>query len=314
MRRPLDLEQSEPGAGAAVSAVSQEHPLSAGLWLPASILVIVILPDLLARSWRQESPRLPSTSPNRLPPTPWIIQTSCCKPNHSGTLDWDGGEPQAFDPHSTTPSTAGERPTKQQWMVVRDRGPIEGGKGMLPLLPFTSSVLDAPQQYGNCSDSISAGDGVVRVSWLAAFPGVEQERRGCCENGRSWGVPANKPQGWHQGLGVSDLTTFLKFQGNFPYPKAQSGLKPLSHVGNQQLSVRHNDRDSLWDKQERQTTLLTPLVRATALVFPGGATPRCKPVRQCDKVSQSSVPTKVPERNNSARGTRRAMLLIGIEC
>ncbi|CAB1439001.1 unnamed protein product [Pleuronectes platessa] len=43
---------------------------------------------------------------------------------------------------------------------------------------------------------------------------------------------------------------------------------------------------------------------ATALVFPGGATPRCKPVRQCDKVSQSSVPTKVPERNNSARETR----------
>lgn len=62
-----------------VSGVSQEHPLSAVLWLPASILVIVILPDLLARSWRQESPRLPSASPSRLPPTPWIIQTSCCK-------------------------------------------------------------------------------------------------------------------------------------------------------------------------------------------------------------------------------------------
>ncbi|CAB1418126.1 unnamed protein product [Pleuronectes platessa] len=60
------------------------------------------------------------------------------------------------------------------------------------------------------------------------------------------------------------------------------------------------------EKQERQTTLLTPLVRATALVFPGGATPRCKPVRQCDMVSQSSVPTKVPERNNSARETRVA--------
>lgn len=51
------------------------------LWLPASILVIVILPDLLARSWRQKSQRFPSTSPNWLtiPPTPWIIQTSCCK-------------------------------------------------------------------------------------------------------------------------------------------------------------------------------------------------------------------------------------------
>lgn len=63
----------------AVSGVSQEHPLSAGLWLPASILVIVILPDLLARSWRQESPSLPSTSLSRLPPAPRIIQTSCCK-------------------------------------------------------------------------------------------------------------------------------------------------------------------------------------------------------------------------------------------
>lgn len=68
-----------PAHPVAVSGVSQEHPLSAGLWLPASILVIVILPDLLARSWRQESPRLPSTSPSRLPPTPRIIQTSCCK-------------------------------------------------------------------------------------------------------------------------------------------------------------------------------------------------------------------------------------------
>ncbi|CAB1459145.1 unnamed protein product [Pleuronectes platessa] len=63
-------------------------------------------------------------------------------------------------------------------------------------------------------------------------------------------------------------------------------------------------------KQERQTTLLTPLVRATALVFPGGATPRCKPVRQCDKVSQSSVPTKVPERNNSARETRLLKVMV----
>ena len=68
-----------PAHPVAVSGVSQEHPLSAGLRLPASILVIVILPDLLARSWRQESPRLPSTSQRRLPPTPRIIQTSCCK-------------------------------------------------------------------------------------------------------------------------------------------------------------------------------------------------------------------------------------------
>lgn len=68
-----------PAHPVAVSGVSQEHPLSLGLWLPASILVIVILPDLLARSWRQESPRLPSTSPSRLPPTPRIIHTSCCK-------------------------------------------------------------------------------------------------------------------------------------------------------------------------------------------------------------------------------------------
>lgn len=68
-----------PAHPVTVSGVSQEHPLSAGLWLPASILVIVILPDLLARSWRQESLRLPSTSPSRLPPTPRIIQTSCCK-------------------------------------------------------------------------------------------------------------------------------------------------------------------------------------------------------------------------------------------
>lgn len=49
------------------------------LWPPASVLVIVILPDLLARSWRQESPCLPSTSASQLPPTPRIIQTSCCK-------------------------------------------------------------------------------------------------------------------------------------------------------------------------------------------------------------------------------------------
>lgn len=63
----------------AVSGVSQEHPLSVALWPPASVLVIVILPDLLARSWRQESPCLPSTSTSQLPPTPRIIQTSCCK-------------------------------------------------------------------------------------------------------------------------------------------------------------------------------------------------------------------------------------------
>lgn len=68
-----------PAHPVAVSGVSQEHPLSARLWLPASVLVIVILPDLLARSWRQESPRLPSTSSSQLPPTPRIIQTSCCK-------------------------------------------------------------------------------------------------------------------------------------------------------------------------------------------------------------------------------------------
>ena len=61
------------------SCSCQEHPLSARLWLPASVLVIVILPDLLARSWRQESPCLPSTSASQLPPTPRIIQSSCCK-------------------------------------------------------------------------------------------------------------------------------------------------------------------------------------------------------------------------------------------
>lgn len=68
-----------PAHPVAVSGVSQEHPLSVRLWLPASVLVIVILPDLLARSWRQESPCLPSTSASQLPPTPQIIQTSCCK-------------------------------------------------------------------------------------------------------------------------------------------------------------------------------------------------------------------------------------------
>lgn len=68
-----------PAHPVAVSGVSQEHPLSVRLWLPASVLVIVILPDLLARSWRQESPCLPSTSASQLPPTPRIIQTSCCK-------------------------------------------------------------------------------------------------------------------------------------------------------------------------------------------------------------------------------------------
>lgn len=68
-----------PAHPVVVSSMSQEHPLSTGLWLPASILVIVILPDLLARSWRQESPSLHSTSPSWLPPTPRIIQTSCCK-------------------------------------------------------------------------------------------------------------------------------------------------------------------------------------------------------------------------------------------
>lgn len=74
-------------------------------------------------------------------------------------------------------------------MVVRDRGPIEGGGGLVQravlvelwrkivhaalgfpafalanspspsLLLSTSSVLDALQHYGNCLDSISAGDG-----------------------------------------------------------------------------------------------------------------------------------------------------------
>lgn len=68
-----------PAHPVAVSGVSQEHPLSVRLWLPASVLVIVILPDLLAPSWRQESPCLPSTSASQLPPTPRIIQTSCCK-------------------------------------------------------------------------------------------------------------------------------------------------------------------------------------------------------------------------------------------
>lgn len=68
-----------PAHPVAASGASQEHPLSVGLWLPASVLVIVILPDLLARSWRQESPCLPSTSASQLPPTPGIIQTSCCK-------------------------------------------------------------------------------------------------------------------------------------------------------------------------------------------------------------------------------------------
>ena len=68
-----------PAHPVAVSGASQEHPLFAGLRLPASVLVIVILPDLLARSWRQESPRLPSNSSSQLPPTPRIIQTSCCK-------------------------------------------------------------------------------------------------------------------------------------------------------------------------------------------------------------------------------------------
>ena len=71
----------------AVSGVSQEHPLSAGLRLPASVLVIVILPDLLARSWRQESPRLPSTSSSQLPPDPTdnsdqLLQGALPTPTH----------------------------------------------------------------------------------------------------------------------------------------------------------------------------------------------------------------------------------------
>lgn len=62
-RHPPSTAFHSPAHPVAVRGVSQEHPLFARLWLPASILVIVILPDLLARSWRQESPRLPSTSP-----------------------------------------------------------------------------------------------------------------------------------------------------------------------------------------------------------------------------------------------------------
>lgn len=71
-----------PAHPVAVSGEPGTPPLSVRLWLPASVLVIVILPDLLARSWRQESPCLPSATPDPMDNSDQLLQGALSSPTH----------------------------------------------------------------------------------------------------------------------------------------------------------------------------------------------------------------------------------------